>query len=162
MRVRRRSGALVVAAVLGVAGCAAGEEDGASSSTAPSFAERKEGSGEVRRDLEPLTTRWAALGEPRSATWMSGTLGGRAPGPSTYWIDAVVELEPRAADELRALDPVPTADRPAVTDEVATAIPGGRLRRGADLDAAFAQGSWGARAYLVEGSDTVVLVALGE
>lgn len=160
----RRVGALVVATVLGVAGCTGSEDVDTQEfpRTGESVAEGKEGSGEVRRDLEPLTARWAALGEPRSATWMSGTVGGREPGPSTYWMDAVVELEPPAAEELRALGPGPAADTPEVTDEVAAAIPEGALRRSADLDAAFAQGSWGAQAYLVEGSDIVVLVALGE
>ncbi|GAB3878140.1 hypothetical protein GCM10028802_18960 [Terrabacter terrigena] len=37
--------------------------------------------GEVRTDLEPVPRRFSALGRPVSETWMSGTLGGDAPGP---------------------------------------------------------------------------------
>lgn len=53
---------------------------------------RKEGSGEIRTDLTPLIERFPALEDAQSARWLSGTYGGIAPGPSTYWIDAVVDL----------------------------------------------------------------------
>jgi|SRR6478735_153593 len=122
----------------------------------------KTGTGEVRHDLDPLTKRFTALGAPVSATWMSGTLGGEAPGPSTYWIDAVVRLTPDAASALRAHSPAPTSETPAVEDGVRSALPSGGLLRSDALDAAFAQGSFRAKAYLSADSDTVVLVALGQ
>ncbi len=64
----------------------------------------------MRTDLEPLTKRFSALGGPVSATWMSGTMGdARVPGPSTYWLDAIVELAPmRARDLRRDFTPKPT------------------------------------------------------
>ena len=50
-------------------------------------------SGGLRTDSDPLTKRYAVLGTPRGVTWVSGTVGDeRVPGPSTYWIDAVVVL----------------------------------------------------------------------
>lgn len=122
----------------------------------------KQGDGRVRTDLEPLTKRFSALGQPVAATWMSGTLSGDAPGPSTYWIDAVVTLSPDVAQALRATGPTPTTDTPQVTDEVRAAIPDGGLLAGSDLDATFAQGEFRAKAYLLEGADAVVLVALGQ
>ena len=122
----------------------------------------KTGTGEVRHDLDPLTKRFTALGTPVSATWMSGTLGGDAPGPSTYWIDAVVRLSPEAASALRADSPTPTTETPDVEDGVRSALPTGQLLRSEALDAAFAQGSFRAKAYLAADSDTVVLVALGQ
>jgi hypothetical protein len=122
----------------------------------------KTGTGDVRTDLEPLTKRFGALGTPVSATWMSGTLGGEAPGPSTYWIDAVVELTPDAASALRSTSPQPTTESPDVEDGVRAAIPSGQLLRSEALDAKFAQGSFRAKAYLAADSDTVVLVALGQ
>ena len=122
----------------------------------------KTGTGDVRTDLEPLTKRFSALGQPVSATWMSGTLGGEAPGPSTYWIDAVVELTPDAATALRSTSPTPTAETPDVEDGVRSEMPSGQLLRSEALDARFAQGSFRAKAYLAADSDVVVLVALGQ
>ena len=122
----------------------------------------KTGTGDVRTDLDPLTKRFDALGRPVSATWMSGTLGGDAPGPSTYWIDAVVKVTPETAATLRATSPEPTTETPAVEDGVRSALPSGQLLRSTALDALFAQGSFRAKAYLAADSDTVVLVALGQ
>ena len=122
----------------------------------------KTGTGDVRSDLEPLTKRFSALGQPVSATWMSGTLGGDAPGPSTYWIDAVVELTPDGAAALRSTSPKPTTETPDVEDGVRPALPAGPLLQSEALDAKFAQGSFRAKAYLAADSDTVVLVALGQ
>ncbi|WP_330474416.1 hypothetical protein [Terrabacter sp. C0L_2] len=122
----------------------------------------KTGTGDVRTDLDPLTKRFDALGRPVSATWMSGTLGGDAPGPSTYWIDAVVKVTPETAATLRATSPEPTTETPAVEDGVRSALPTGQLLRSTALDALFAQGSFRAKAYLAADSDTVVLVALGQ
>ncbi|GGM93088.1 hypothetical protein GCM10009721_18820 [Terrabacter tumescens] len=122
----------------------------------------KTGTGDVRTDLDPLIKRFDALGRPVSATWMSGTLGGDAPGPSTYWIDAVVKVTPETAATLRATSPEPTTETPAVEDGVRSALPSGQLLRSTALDALFAQGSFRAKAYLAADSDTVVLVALGQ
>lgn len=122
----------------------------------------KTGTGDVRTDLDPLTKRFSALGTPVSATWMSGTLGGSAPGPSTYWIDAVVRVTPETAATLRAASPEPTTETPDVEDGVRPALPSGQLLRSTSLDALFAEGSFRAKAYLSADSDTVVLVALGQ
>ncbi|MEO7447860.1 MAG: hypothetical protein ABI336_06245 [Humibacillus sp.] len=124
--------------------------------------QRKTGTGEVRHDLDPLTKRFSALGTPVSATWMSGTLDSSAPGPSTYWIDAVVQLSPETAATLRDASPTPTAETPEVEGGVRAALPSGQLLRSGDLDALFAQGPFRAKAYLSAGSDTVVLVSLGQ
>lgn len=122
----------------------------------------KTGTGEVRTDLDPLTKRFSALGQPVSATWLSGTLGGDAPGPSTYWIDAVVEVSPQTAASLRAASPAPTSETPDVEEALRPNVPSGQLLRSEALDALFAQGTFRAKAYLAADSDTVVLVALGQ
>ena len=124
--------------------------------------QRKTGTGEVRHDLDPLTKRFSALGTPVSATWMSGTLDSSAPGPSTYWIDAVVQLSPETAATLRDASATATAETPQVEGGVRAAMPSGQLLRSSDLDALFAQGTFRAKAYLSAGSDTVVLVSLGQ
>ncbi|WP_344254827.1 hypothetical protein [Terrabacter carboxydivorans] len=124
----------------------------------------KVGTGQLRTDLEPLTKRFGALGRPVSATWMSGTLRSGSPGPSTYWIDAVVQLAPDSAAVLRAASPAPTpsGDAPDVEAGLRASLPSGPLLRSQTLDALFAEGSFRARAYLAADSDTVVLVARGQ
>ena len=163
MRTRPALAALAAALALTVtAGCstAPSPTDHRTRSTVSSAT--KTGTGDVRTDLEPLTKRFSALGTPVSATWMSGTVGGDAPGPSTYWIDAVVEVTPETAATLRAASPEPTTETPDVEDGVRSALPSGQLLRSTSLDALFAQGSFRAKAYLAADSDTVVLVALGQ
>lgn len=124
----------------------------------------KNGTGEVRTDLEPVTDRFSALGTPEAATWSSGTVGGNdVPGPSTYWIDAVVELDPAAAQTLAdQTAPEETTEAPDVVDDLAEALPDGPLLMGPALDARFAESGFTARAFLDLDDATVVLVALGE
>lgn len=126
-------------------------------STTPS----KTGSGETRHDLAPLVSRFSALNDPVSATWQSGTLSGSAPGPTTYWIDAVIRLAPATATSLRPLATVGAAQPPQVVEALRADLPTD-LRTGPALDAAFAQGGFRATAYLSTGSDVIVLVALGQ
>ena len=61
----------------------------------------KQGDGKLREEASPLTSRFPALGTPIKVRWMSGTLG-TSPGPSTYWIDAVVWVTPEVGQQLRA------------------------------------------------------------
>ncbi|WP_114201480.1 hypothetical protein [Janibacter anophelis] len=113
----------------------------------------------MRTELDPLTKRFPALGQPLSAQWESGTLGDdRVPGPTSYWIDAVVELDPQVADTMRLDAQPPSGQRPDLTPDVAAEVPDGRLAAVPDLD----HDGWDAQAWLVEGSDTLVLSARGQ
>lgn len=137
---------LGAAVVLLLAGCA----------TVPAPAE-KSGSGEVRHDLDPLTDRFPQLGEPESATWLSGTMGD-APGPSLYWIDAVIVLSPAEFDTLQegsTLEQVPAP-------ETEVDLPAGPLLRSDELDAEFSQDEFQTEIYLDEASRSVVLITLFE
>lgn len=118
----------------------------------------------MRTDLDPLTSRFPAIGEPVSASWMSGTLGDRdAPGPSSYWIDGVVTLAPDTAERLRAEHaPAPGGDGPDLVEEVARLVPDAELTRSDALDAAVSHDGWAVRAWLVTGEDVLVLEAKGE
>ncbi|MFC7403868.1 hypothetical protein [Georgenia alba] len=123
----------------------------------------KRGEAEVRSDLEPLTDRFPALGSPVGAEWMSGTLGGgRAPGPSTYWIDGVVHLEDDVADDLRTLATEQATAAPTVADDLRDRLPDGPLLRGDALDETISAGGFAVEAYLDEDEPLLVIVAVGE
>jgi hypothetical protein len=76
----------------------------------------KSKSNPVRHDLEQLTKRFSALGLPIDASWVSGGMGDPGvPGPSLYWIDAIVELKADTASDLEArYRPVATTATPDV------------------------------------------------
>ncbi|SMC48394.1 hypothetical protein [Janibacter indicus] len=150
-----RSLGLLLAALLTLAGCGWGSEP--ELPTEPTKAVDERG---TRTDLDPLTSRFPDLGEPVSATWQSGTLGDdrSAPGPSTYWIDAVVTVEPGVADSLRAQ---PSSDSgrdmdlvDAVADEVGEGDFAPVAVGGPDM--------WQVDAWVAADRDVVVISARGE
>lgn len=136
-------------------------EDDGDAGTLPSA--EKHGTGAERTDLEPLTSRFAAIGDPTSAIWMSGTTGDdRAPGPSTYWIDAIITLDPTTADTLRSdFGAVGTDDVPDVVDGLVDQLPAGPWLTSAALDRETDGGGLGGRAYIAANSDQVVIVKVG-
>ena len=122
---------------------------------------KKIGDGELRTDLEPLTKRFSALGTPVSAEWMSGTLGD-APGPSTYWIDAVVEIDPGVADELRtAYAPEVVSAPPDVASGMQERIPEGTWLSSDALDHAMSGGGYTVDVHMAQDEPLVVLAAFG-
>ena len=124
----------------------------------------KAGDGTQRHDLEPLVSRIPALADVTAATWYSGTLGSDAvPGPSLYWIDAVVELPADLADQLReSLDLSPATEAPDVVADLVPSLPAGELLTGTELDEAFSESPWLCTAYLSATTDQVVLLIIGE
>jgi len=71
------------------------------SETSTQAVAEKSGTGERRNDVEPLVRRFPLLGQPVAAVWYSGTMGSDdAPGPSTYWIDAVVTVDADTAHQI--------------------------------------------------------------
>lgn len=140
---------------------AATSDPATSSSATSSPAASKTGDGTVRTDLEPLTTRFPALGAPVSAQWSSGSMGdGRVPGPSTYWIDAVVVVTPEVASRLAGMD-LTAAPVPDLVAEVAPVVLPGQALASEALRAAFALPDWTVQVSLIEGTQTVVISALG-
>lgn len=124
---------------------------------------QKSGAGELRTDEEPLTKRFPVLEAPFEAQWMSGTYGdSRNPGPSTYWIDAVITLDHDQIDKLTtAYLPASTGQAPSVVDGMQEYLPPGPFQTSDTLNAAFREGRWWARAYLDPRSSKLVLVATG-
>lgn len=118
----------------------------------------------VRSDLAPLLRRFPALGQPVRAVWQSGTTGDdRVPGPTTYWIDAVVTLSPDTAARLRQTHSLTSSAEPAATPGVAAAIPAGvSWLTGRDLAVELSGDGWGCRAFLAADGDTLVLLGTGD
>lgn len=124
----------------------------------------KSGSGEQRSDLEPLLSRFTVLGEPSGATWYSGRLGrDDVLGPSTYWIDAVVELP---QDELDALveehEPLEATSEPDVVADLRGEVPSGALLTDDGLDRAFSTAGFAGQVWLDPGARRVVITSKGQ
>ncbi len=120
--------------------------------------------GDTRTDIAPLVKYFPAIGNPESAQWVTwNNASERAPGPTIYWIEAVIRLTPADADRLRnTYNPTPAAASPELKSQVRHAVPPGRYLSGPDLDRALRSGSeWGGNAtgYLQEGTTTLVLSA---
>lgn len=75
--------------LMGLHGC-----DMTNMETNPGSAEMKAaktGDGKIRNELDPIVKRFPMLKNAKSIQWTSGVMGDPAmPGPSLYWIDAVI------------------------------------------------------------------------
>ena len=133
--------------------------------TTPTGAATKNVEGGLKTDPSPLVKRFAALGTPLSVEWASGVMGGpRVPGPSTYWIDAVVHLTPEVAATMRtaATSGGVGEGQPEVVPLLADRMPSGPLRTSPALDALLASPGWDVHGYVDPASDVLVLTARGE
>ncbi len=120
--------------------------------------------GDTRTDTAPLVKYFPAIGAAESAQWVTwNNASGRAPGPTIYWIEAVITLTPADADRLRnAYKPAPAPALPELESQIQQAVPPGRYTSGPELDRALGSGpEWGgnATAYLHEGAPILVLSA---
>lgn len=118
----------------------------------------------VRHDLEPLTKRFPELGSPVAASWVSGDIGDPGvPGPSTYWLDSIVELSPTTVADLKTrYKPVPTTAQPDVWETLAGALPAGDYLTSSALDEAFSSTKIRSKAFLAEQAPVLVLTTLGQ
>ena len=121
-------------------------------------------SDQIRHDLVPLTKRFPAIGHPISATWMGGALGVQSdsratvPGPSIYWIEAIIELEPATADALRAnYVPTPTGEVPKLKEALQKDVPAGPFLTSVAMDKALSNNDWRSTTYLDSRSNTLVM-----
>lgn len=119
---------------------------------------------QIRHDLEPLTKRFPEIGKPVSATWMGGALGVQSdsratvPGPSDYWIEAIIELEPATADALRAkYVPTPTGEVPKLKEVPQKDVPAGPFLTSVAMDKALSNNDWRSTTYLDSRSNTLVM-----
>lgn len=117
----------------------------------------------VRTDPAPIKRRFVALGDPLRVSWQAGIFGDqRVPGPSSYWIDAVVTLQPEIARKLRNSGALASTAPPTVTADLRGALPHGSWLTGADLDRVVSGTSnYSCHAYLAKDTDVIVLIAEG-
>lgn len=174
VRTRAATAALVLACITALgAGCGSAGEAGAGSRNRTetnvdgrgTAAPHTKPSGPVRTDLDPLTRRFPALGTPVTASWQSGVLGDdRVPGPSSFWIDAIVTLQPETARKLRSSGSLEPARPPRVTEDLRKALPPGPWLAGAELDRAVSSSSKGyySHTFMARDADVIVLIARGE
>lgn len=119
---------------------------------------------QIRHDLEPLTKRFPAIGNPTAAAWISGTVGAQSdsrvtvPGPSVYWIEAIIKLEPTTADTLRLkYAPKATGEGPSLNQSLQPDVPAGTFLTSPAMDTALSNNDWRSTAYLHSGSNTLVM-----
>ena len=119
---------------------------------------QKQGDGMLRDDLEPLVRRLPKLAGATAASWTSGTLGDpRVPGPTLYWIDAVVELDEATIAAARAI-PADEVELPDdLHDAVRSRAPEGPFVVSQQLDQFFSDGAWHAKAWLAVGEPIVAV-----
>lgn len=163
-RQRQVAVAAALVAVAATASCATQDNQRGNTETSVETFATKSAPNPVRHDLEPLTKRFPALGEPVAASWVSGDMGDPdVPGPSTYWLDSVVELTQETADALKSrYRPVPTNARPDVWTTLTGSLPAGDYLASDDLDGAFASSEVTAKAFLAQDVPVIVITALGQ
>lgn len=152
---------MLVVVILMLAGC---DAHGGMTTRTPVNAE-KTGTGERRVDTDPLTRRFPLIGDPVQVVWYSGTMGlDDAPGPSTYWIDAVVTVDATTSAQIEdSYDLQPTNDVPDVVAPLSPDIPSG-LWTSDEFDKALVQGGdpqFSATAYYSPATHQIVICAVG-
>jgi hypothetical protein len=153
--------ALLVAALAACGSTAHSPQKRDASMNAPAS---KTTSNPVRHDLEPITRRFPVLGSPMSGSWVSGDMGDPSvPGPSLYWIDAVIELTADTASDLKQRYlPVPTTAMPDVWNTLTELLPKGGYVTSIQLDAAFTTTKLKSKAFMAADAPVVVISAIGE
>ncbi|WP_147140058.1 hypothetical protein [Nocardia ninae] len=144
---RVSAAAALAAAVLTVLGCTSPFSD-----STPQERSSQVSDDTVRSDPESLMKYFPLIGQPASVSWIGWDNSSGAPGPTIYWVDAVVELEPATAAELRSrYAPAEPTAAPTLKDGLQQAVPAGTYLTGAEFDAALGGSTeWdgSARGYL--------------
>ena len=119
---------------------------------------------EVRHDLDPLTKRFPEIGTPTFAAWATwNSATGGFPGPTTYWIDAVVTLEPATTEALVGRYQPTAQDKvPHVQQLLQAEVPAGPFVTGAALDKALSTSGWRSSAYLDRQNNRLVISAIDD
>ncbi|PKQ25742.1 MAG: hypothetical protein CVT64_08575 [Actinobacteria bacterium HGW-Actinobacteria-4] len=162
MQVRQGVVAVWLAVALGACSVAAGEPE------LVQLADGKWGDGQVQHSTEIMTERLPALIDMESVTYYIGGQGKvewvtdriTVPGPTDYWLDAVVTLPNGAVASL--LDTVHDAhvasDAPDVVPHLSASLPAGDLWWSPTLNEHITTATWHGHVYLSPATDQAVLV----
>jgi hypothetical protein len=122
-------------------------------------------SAEVRTDRKPIADRFPQLDSFIDAHWVGGRLGDdQMPGPSTYFIEAVVMLDPddlvRLADRYE-FTRAPAPPRPPAA--LAQLIEGSSAwSTSAELEAGFGPSDWSSNVFVSLDDGVAYVSARGE
>jgi hypothetical protein len=121
----------------------------------------------VRTDREPIAKRFPGLGAFTAVRWLGGTVGDdRIPGPSRYFVEAVVTLAPDDVARLAAgadLAPIADPEPPEPLRSFVFGVSGSGGWTGSEqLDAGFAPPAWSAEVALQLDEGVAYLSATGE
>ncbi|MCA2210554.1 MULTISPECIES: hypothetical protein [Nocardia] len=120
--------------------------------------ESSEPSAEVRHDQEPLTKRFPLIDEPVSVSWITwNNEEGRVPGPTTYWIQAVVELRPEIADEMRSKFNLSSSQPKPFEPALEPSVPSVSYVSGPEINSAFSVNGWKSSVYLQADGQTLLI-----
>jgi hypothetical protein len=156
-------GAALAVVALALSGCTGGGD--APVPSAPYATKQSISKGEIgplRTDVEPIAKRYPGLGTIVSAQWFGGALGdARVPGPSTVWIDAVIEVEPATMARLRSAAATTRNETPDIVPELVPLLPAGPYGRSGALDTAV-KGTLLTRVWLPPAGNQLVIAAMGQ
>ncbi|MFB7877812.1 hypothetical protein ACFC06_21410 [Nocardia sp. NPDC056064] len=145
----RRLVSIIAIALMTVVGC---------SSPDSNSADQKD---KIRHDPDPLTKRFPLIENPTSVSWITwNNQGGRAPGPTTHWIQAVVELQPEVANGLRASFKLSISEPNQFESTVRSSIPPGPYMSGAEFDEAFSKNGWKVGVHLQADGNILLIDAV--
>lgn len=117
----------------------------------------------AQTDSAPVLSRTRGIPEDATMLWFSGTTGSGAPGPSTYWIDARIDVDEAQAQQWRSLfEEVGEPSAPDIIPELADALDGADLAECPELAAELADGGWDQRACISHDQPVLVLSLLGQ
>jgi hypothetical protein len=158
----RRSGVLglgvALALALVITGCQSDEPTGPDMTSTIDAAE-------VRTDRQPIADRFPRLGSFVDAHWVGGRLGDdRVPGPSTYFIEAVVTLSPD--DVARLTGEYDFAPAPAAPQAPQSLNPfvegGGPWSTSSELESGFGPADWVSEVFVRLDEGVAYVSARGE
>jgi hypothetical protein len=115
-----------------------------------------------RTDREPIEKRFPELGAFTEVHWLGGTLGDdRAPGSSTYFIEAAVSLRPDEAATLRQrYGPAPSAG-PQPPGRLSGYLGGTGWTASPELDRAMGLDQWQVHVFVRPDAPVAYLSATG-
>lgn len=149
---------VALAFALAVVGCQSADTTGSDMADAIETAE-------VRTDRQPIADRFPQLGSFVDTHWVGGRLGDDwVPGPSTYFIEAVVTLSPDDVARLESgyeFTPAPTAPQPpaSLAPFVGGSSPWSSSRV---LDSSFGPSDWVSHVFVRLDDGVAYVSARGE